>query len=105
MLSNKKIREILDMFNDQCIIIDVSTCRETTVNRIHNTLLEYTQFDTSITIEKVKQDGKCILIKDTSPSSININVYRRQSSHHCHLLDGYSVQDFLQVYLTNYDDW
>lgn len=95
---------MLNTFNDECVVIDVSNCREATITRIHNTLLEYTQFDAS-TVEKVIQDGKCLLIKDTTPNSRTINVYRRDSSRHCQLLDGYTVKDFVQAYFANYNDW
>lgn len=104
MLTSKFLTNVLNTFNNECVIIDVSNCREATVTRIHNTLLEYTQFDAS-TIEKITQDGRCLLIKNTTPSSRKINVYRRQSSRHCQLPDERTVEDFVQAYFANYDEW
>lgn len=104
MLTTKFLSHILNTFNNECVVIDVSNCKETTVTRMNNTLLEYTQFDTS-TIKKVLQDGKCLLIKDTNPSSKNINIYRRQSSRHFQLPEDSTVDEFLQTYFANYDDW
>lgn len=104
MLTTKFLLKVMNTFNNECVVIDVSSCRETTITRIQNTLQEHTQFDAS-TVKKVTQDGKCLLIKDTTPSSRRINVYRRQSSRHGQLSDGSTVDDFLQAYFANYDDW
>ena len=52
MLTTKHIFKIVDMCKNTYVMIDVSSCRETTITRIHNTLLGFTQMDAS-TIEKM----------------------------------------------------
>jgi hypothetical protein len=104
MLTAKHISNILDMCNDKCVIIDVSTSREATITRIHDTLLEYTQFDAS-TIEKVTHNGKCLLIKNTTPSFRTIHLFRRRDSCIVHLPDDGTVDDFIETYFANYDDF
>lgn len=89
---------------NQCVIIDVTNCREKTVTRIHDALLRYTQFDTS-TIEKIKHNGKCLLIKTTPPGSKSINLYRRHGSYHFQLHDDHNVNDFIENYFANYENF
>lgn len=104
MLTAKHISNILNMCNNECVIIDVSTCREATITRIHNTLLESTQFGTS-TIKKINQNGKCLLMKNTTPSSKTIHLFRRHDSCIVYLQDDGSVEDFVETYLVNYDEF
>lgn len=92
------------MCNDMCVIIDVSSCRETTITRIHNTLLELTQFGTS-TIEKVTHNGKCLLIKNNTPSFRTIHLFKRHDSCIVYVPDDRTVHDFIETYFANYDNF
>lgn len=104
MYTRKHIFSILDMCRDKCVIIDVSTCRETTITRIYNTLQEYTQYEAS-TIEKVRHNGKCLLIKNNTPSFKTIQLFRQRDSCLVYVPNDATVGNFIETYFANYDDF
>ena len=98
---DKHISYYVGTFGKSYLIFDVSNRREATIARLENALHRHDEVDTA-TVDRVTQNGKCILIRTPTPIPKTIYMFRKDGQYaQITIPDDSTFAHFVETYFTN----